>query len=84
VFAHPETAARLRVDRYAVLLRKALEEAGISDGERIRPFHDARHCALTHLALAPEASEFDADGGRRTPLVLHHEAVPAPRRARLP
>jgi integrase len=24
---------------------------------RIRPFHDARHAALTHLALTPEASE---------------------------
>ena len=57
VFAHPETRIRLDADRYAVLLRKALETAGIDDRERIRPFDDVRHAALTHLALAPEASE---------------------------
>jgi integrase len=57
VFAHPETGARLGVDRYAVLLRKALAKAEIPDAERIRPFHDARHAALTHLALTPGASE---------------------------
>ena len=48
---------RLGADRYAVLLRKALEAAGIEGRERIRPFHDARHSALTNLALTPEASE---------------------------
>jgi integrase len=57
VFAHPETGMRLGADRYAALLRDALEAAGIEDRERIRPFHDARHAALTHLAMTPEASE---------------------------
>ena len=57
VFAHPQTGARLGADRYRAQLRKALEVAGIPDRERIRPFHDARHAALTHLALTPGASE---------------------------
>ena len=57
VFAHPQTGARLGVDRYREQLRKALDVAGIPDRERIRPFHDARHAALTHLALTPGASE---------------------------
>jgi integrase len=57
VFAHTQTGARLGVDRYAEHLRKALKAAEIPDRERIRPFHDARHCALTHLALTPGASE---------------------------
>ena len=57
VFAHPETGARCDADRYAALLREALEKADIPDRERIRPFHDARHGALTHLALTPGASE---------------------------
>jgi integrase len=57
VFAHPETGMRLGVDRYRMLLRNALENAEIPDRERIRPFHDARHAALTHLALTPGASE---------------------------
>lgn len=57
VFAHPETGARLDRERYAVLLRQALAVAEIRDRDRIRPFHDARHAALTHLALTPGASE---------------------------
>ena len=57
VFAHPQTGARLGADRYREQLRKALEKAEIPDRERIRPFHDARHAALTHLALTSEASE---------------------------
>jgi integrase len=57
VFAHPQTWARLGADRYREQLRKALEKADIPDRDRIRPFHDARHAALTHLALTPEASE---------------------------
>jgi site-specific recombinase XerC len=55
VFAHQETGARLGADRYRALLRKALEKADIPDRERARPFHDARHAVLTHLALTPEA-----------------------------
>jgi integrase len=57
VFAHRETGMRLGADRYRELLQEALKAAGIEDMERIRPFHDARHAALTHLALTPEASE---------------------------
>jgi len=57
VFAHPETGARLDRIRYAIEFREALAIADIPDRERIRPFHDARHAALTHLALTPEASE---------------------------
>ncbi len=40
---------------YRERLTEALVEAGIEG--RVRPFHDARHTALTHLALTPEASE---------------------------
>ena len=35
---------------YAGVFRKALAEAGIMD--YVRPFHDARHAALTNLAAA--------------------------------
>jgi integrase len=55
VFAHPDTGARLGVDWYRERLNEALVTAGIEG--RVRPFHDARHTALTHLALTPEASE---------------------------
>jgi integrase len=57
VFAHPDTGARLGADRYRALLVEAMEKADIPDRERVRPFHDARHAALTHLALTPGASE---------------------------
>ena len=57
MFAHPQTGARLGADRYREQLQNALQKADIPDRERIRPFHDARHAALTHLALTPEASE---------------------------
>jgi hypothetical protein len=57
VFAHPQTGARFGADRCRVLLQTALEKAEIRYRERIRPFHDARHAALTHLALTPGASE---------------------------
>ena len=50
VFAHPETGARPGADRYRDLLRKALAKADLPDRDRVRPFHDARHAALTHLA----------------------------------
>jgi len=58
-FAHPQTGARLGVDRYREQLHKALEAADIPDRERIRPFHDARHAALTHLALTPKANDLE-------------------------
>jgi len=55
VFAHPETGARLGVDWYAERLNEGARRGRIEG--RVRPFHDARHTALTHLALTPEASE---------------------------
>jgi integrase len=48
VFAHPERGTRLEHEWYAGEFRKALATAGITD--HLRPFHDARHGALTNLA----------------------------------
>jgi integrase len=50
VFAHPERGSKLDSMWYAREFPKALEAAGITD--HVRPFHDARHGALTHLAAA--------------------------------
>ena len=38
-----------------MLVRLASKD--IPDRDRVRPFHDARHAAVTHLALTPGASE---------------------------
>jgi integrase len=48
VFGHPDRGTRLDAKWYAGQFTKALAAAGISD--YIRPFHDARHAALTNLA----------------------------------
>lgn len=48
VFAHPRKGSRMDDEWYAAEFRKALAVAGITD--YIRPFHDARHGALTNLA----------------------------------
>jgi hypothetical protein len=49
VFASPESGRRMNPDRWwNEHWKAALAAAGI-DG-RIRPFHDARHSALTHMA----------------------------------
>jgi hypothetical protein len=48
VFAHPRRGTRLEEEWYAGEFRAALAAAGITD--YIRPFHDARHAALTNLA----------------------------------
>ncbi len=50
VFAHPRRGTRLESEWYAAEFRAALAEAGITD--YVRPFHDARHGALTNLAAA--------------------------------
>lgn len=50
VFAHPGKGTPLCDVWYAAQFRKALEAAGITD--YVRPFHDARHGALTNLAAA--------------------------------
>jgi integrase len=49
VFAHPGRGTPLEVSKwYPAQFREALAEAGITD--YVRPFHDARHAALTNLA----------------------------------
>lgn len=50
VFAHPERGTALDSYWYAIEFRAALAAAGIDD--YVRPFHDARHGALTNLAAA--------------------------------
>jgi integrase len=50
VFGHPERGTQLDHEWYAGEFRKALIAAGITD--YVRPFHDARHGALTNLAAA--------------------------------
>jgi len=48
VFAHPTRGSRLEHEWYAGEFRAALKAAGIT--EHVRPFHDARHAALTNMA----------------------------------
>ena len=48
VFAHPQRGSRLEHQWYADEFRAALKAAGIT--EYVRPFHDARHAALTNMA----------------------------------
>ena len=48
VFAHPTRGSRLEHEWYAGAFRAALRAAGIT--EHVRPFHDARHAALTNMA----------------------------------
>ena len=48
VFGHPTKGSRLNAEWYAQRFRAALLTAGITD--YIRPFHDARHAALTNMA----------------------------------
>ena len=48
VFAHPHRGTRLEHQWYADEFRAALKAAGIT--EYVRPFHDARHAALTNMA----------------------------------
>lgn len=48
VFSHPTKGSRVSQEWYAEQFRSALAEAGITD--YLRPFHDARHAALTNMA----------------------------------
>ena len=48
VFSHPTKGSRVSQEWYAGQFRAALAEAGITD--YLRPFHDARHAALTNMA----------------------------------
>ncbi len=53
VFCHPLTGGSLDHKRYADTLAAALVRAGITD--RVRPFHDGRHSAITNDAAAGNA-----------------------------
>jgi integrase len=50
VFCHPTRGSRLDAKWFAAEFRAALDAAGITD--RVRPFHDLRHTAITHDAAA--------------------------------
>jgi integrase len=50
VFAHPEKGSVLDHKRYAATFRTALAKAEVTD--RVRPFHDGRHSAITHEAAS--------------------------------
>jgi integrase len=63
VFAS-STGKRLGADWYAQQFRKALKAAGITD--YVRPFHDARHGALTNMAAtSPSPIALMATAGHR-------------------
>ena len=53
VFCHPDKGSVLDHKRYATTFRAALAKAEITD--RVRPFHDGRHSAITHEAAAGSA-----------------------------
>jgi integrase len=53
VFCHPDKGSVLDHKRYADTFRVALSKAEITD--RVRPFHDGRHSAITHEAVAGSA-----------------------------
>jgi integrase len=53
VFCHPDKGSVLDHKVYADTFRVALANAGITD--RVRPFHDGRHSAITHEAAAGSA-----------------------------
>lgn len=65
VFANPSSGKRLGADWYAQQFRKALKAAAI-DGY-VRPFHDARHGALTNMAATgPSPIALMATAGHRS------------------
>jgi integrase len=64
VFASPTSGRRLGADWYAQQFRKALKAAAITD--YVRPFHDARHGALTNMAAtSPSPIALMATAGHR-------------------
>jgi integrase len=54
VFCHPEIGSKLNPEWYAEQFRAALKTCGITD--YVRPFHDARHGALTNMAATGQVS----------------------------
>jgi integrase len=79
-FCHPKRGSRIDAEWFAAELRSALAKAGIHD--RVRPFHDLRHTAITNDAAAG-ASELAvmAKAGQQH---VDDEDLPAPGRGRLP
>lgn len=57
VFASPTTGKRLGCDWYQQHFREALKTAGITD--YVRPFHDARHGAITNMAATGQVNEVE-------------------------
>ena len=53
VFCHPDKGSVLNHKGYADTFQAVLANAGITD--RVRPFHDGRHSAITHEAAAGSA-----------------------------
>lgn len=65
VFCHPRLGSKIGVQWYADEFRKALKAAGITD--YVRPFHDARHGALTNMAAtSPSPIALMATAGHRS------------------
>ena len=54
VFCHPERGSKIGPEWYADDFRAALKAASITD--YVRPFHDARHGALTNMAATGASS----------------------------
>lgn len=54
VFCHPTRGSKIGEQWYADEFREALKTAGITD--YVRPFHDARHGALTNMAATGRVS----------------------------
>jgi integrase len=50
VFCHPDRGTVYRAETFQAALDKALRSAGI--GDKLRPFHDLRHTAITNDAAA--------------------------------
>jgi hypothetical protein len=72
VFCHPEKGSVLDHKRYAETFREALARAEITD--RVRPFHDGRHSAITHEA-ATEAHPLRSRLERATRTSRPHSAT---------
>jgi integrase len=84
VFCHPERGSMIDGEWYAGEFRSALEAAGITD--YVRPFHDARHGALTNMAATSASpTALMATAGHRsmatTKQYLHLAGVAFPNEA---
>lgn len=65
VFCHPQLGSKIGHEWYADQFRAALKAVGIDD--YVRPFHDARHGALTNMAAtSPSPIALMATAGHRS------------------